>query len=216
MSLMVTAEEADKSRAQRMQSQRLMENYLKNAAELTKGLSRKAAKKELHEAVKGIPASELRKMDAADIENKRRDIMDAAKTYGPKAALNYASDSRIFQDKYASHPNTVKAAHVIAAGIVAGAAWGVGSVVGLANEKAGAVVAGYIAAKYAARMGTAYLSRAKTESEKTKFDEYADLRHAALALKKLKKAVSAQKAFDARETKRPTLTTILAKDNAGR
>lgn len=216
MSLTVTAEEADKSREKRMQSQMLLESYLKNAAALTRGLSVREAKKELTNAVKGIPASRLGQMDVTDIENKRRDIMDAAKTYGRKAAFNYAFDSRIMQDQHDQAPGFGKAAHVLAAGIVAGAAWGAGSLVGLANEKAGAVVTGYIAANYVVRMGTAYLSRAKTEGEKKKFDEYAELRHAALALKKLKKAVSAQKAFDAREEQRPTLTTILAKTPAGR
>ncbi len=213
---MVTAEKTDKNRVQRMQSQKLMEEYLKNATELTKGLSLNKANKKLRETVKDIPASQLRKMDAADIENKRRDILDAAKTYGTKAKINYAFDSRFLQDQYADNPTLTTTARVLSAGIVAGAAWGIGSVVSLANEKAGAIVAGYFVAKYVTHTAMAHLSRAKTESEKTKFDEYAELRHAALALKKLKKAVSVQKAFDAREGQRPTLTTLLAKDHVSR
>lgn len=213
MTLILTAEEADKNRAQRMQSQKLMESYLNNAAALTNGLTVNEAKKKLSETVKKIPASQLRKMDVADIENKRRDILSAAKTYGPKAALNYGSNSRILQDL--SNDGRMACA-IFGAAIVGTTAWGVGSVVGLANAKAGAAVAGYIVAKGIAQVGTAYLSRAKTESEKKKFDEYAELRHAALALKKLKKAVSVQKAFDAREGQRPTLATLLAKEAVSR
>ncbi len=200
-------------------SKKVLAKYLERCSEIScRGDDTNTTHRDARKKIKKMTEHELspyfyQKIKLQDIEKKQTEIKNAAKTYGMKAKINYASDSRSLQEILDTPAGKVAAAAAVP--LYAGFLWGVQSVVGMANEKAAAIVTACMAGKLAVKVGLAYASRARSDSEKAKFDDYAELRHAQFALKHLKKEiVKRQKAEN--KNQHPTLSMLISKQAAAR
>jgi hypothetical protein len=187
--------------------------YLERSSEISRGsVGNNGTRKDVHNIIKDMAKNGLDScfydgINVQDIDEKQAEIKNTAKTYGMKAKINYASDSRFLQETLETPAE--KAAAVVPVPLYAGFLWGVQAAVGVSSEKAAAVVATYMAG-VAVQLGVAYASRARSDGEKAKFDDYAELRHAQFALKQLKREiVKRQKTKN--EGKCPTLSMLISK-----
>lgn len=141
-----------------------------------------------------------------DVKDKKAQIKASAETYGTKGRINYLSGSRLMQELL--NTSSRKAGTVALVPPSVGFLWGVHAAVGTGREKAAAVVTAYMAGNAVLKAGMAYTSRARSESEKAKFDDYAELRPAQFVLKRLKKEILKNQQIKD-EGRRPTLSTLI-------
>lgn len=187
-------ESIEQSMEDKDKSTRILAKYLNCALNAAEGKPRKKVKSSIKKHVSSYATlGEYNPLQIDALEEKTDKLIAAE---GTKAKLNYLSDSRSIQKvfKEAKEMSKEKGAKgfavgavVLAAGMTAAELWAVHAVVSLANEKAANVVVGYMLGKMAAKSAVAVATRAKTPAEKERFDNYADLKHAQLAIKLLKK-----------------------------
>lgn len=199
----------------------LLNKYLSGAVQKLQGKTKSEAEvsAKAYASVGYILSDRMAGVEIADVKAKEKEIKNALKTYGLKARYNYKQDAEFKKENDQALKMRGKnpivndiAKTVVAAGMASLIAWGISAV----NEKAGIAAAAYMGFNMTVNTITAHASRSKTDAEHKKFMDYADLKHAQLALKKLKKNMLKDgkgMAYDAKDkdVKRPTVASIVAK-----
>lgn len=164
---------------------KLLASYLEGAVALTSGKTKAEAKRLVAEYHKNADKQALAQSpDAlAVIKDKEKALKDKTSEFGLKTKLNYASDADI--------PNV---SDVIASGMAAVATVSLAPIVSADHSTLGATLfvatAAYMTAK-AGKLMAAEISASKTPEQKKSAQDYADVKHAQLALKLLKKEIEA-------------------------
>lgn len=162
------------------QERQALDAYLSGAVEKMGGKTKSEAKKIAKEFAEGADKSNI---SALDVRERSADMKKQASQAGLREKINYASDADVsgLSDAMAFGISGVAASML--APIVAADP----QVMGVTFLAATVAYAGKKGVKTAA----AELSASKTPEQKTKAAEYADIKHAQLALKQLKKAIEA-------------------------
>ena len=174
-----------RSAEEKTATNKLLSSYLERAVALTSGKSKSEAKRLIAEYHKDADKKSL--MQAPDalktVKAKEADLKDRAAEFGFKTKLNYVSDADI--------PNV---SDVVAGGMAAVATVSLASVVAADPSTLGATLfmatTAYMTAK-AGKLMAAEISASKTPEQKKSAQDYADVKHAQLALKLLKKEIEA-------------------------
>lgn len=170
---------ADKSKA----TKDLLQSYLKGAVALTAGKTKTEAKRLIAEYQKNADKEALMgSAEALDIvREQEKALKDRASGYGLKTKMNYVSDADI--------PDV---SDVVAGGMAAVATVSLAPVVVADPNTLGATLfvatSAYMATK-AGKLLAAEMSASKTPEQKKNAQDYADVKHAQLALKLLKKEI---------------------------
>ncbi|MBR1945441.1 MAG: hypothetical protein IJ846_04020 [Alphaproteobacteria bacterium] len=166
-------------------TRKLLRAYLENAIVLTKGKSKSEAKHALEDYFEKADKKDLLEApDALDVvKAKEKRLKDKAANASLKTKVNYASDADIGN-----------VSDVVAGGMAAVATVTVAPIVANDPNTLGATLfvatTAYMAAK-AGKLMAAEMSASKTPEEKKSARDYANVKHAQLALKMLKKEIEA-------------------------
>ncbi len=222
--------------AEKAKSMSLISRYLMAVTRETEGAySARDVRRTAEGAVYDLTRDELKAISLNDIAEIRKDLKKAGSEYGTRAAIHHRSRGilqEIVTDMCTMERGGVPAAaakSVLAAaavsgtlGVVAEAAFGAGHY-GYTFEQSAAnfllgseqnpslvpVVSGIAAAAIAGRVAVAFAVHPRTPEERQKFDDYSDIKHAAVALKQLKKAVVSSKKPGFEKEDLPTVASVL-------
>lgn len=107
----------------------MLARYLERSSEISRGsVGNNGTRKDVHNIIKDMAKNGLDScfydgINVQDIDEKQAEIKNTAKTYGMKAKINYASDSRFLQETLETPAE--KAAAVVPVPLYAGFLWGV-------------------------------------------------------------------------------------------
>lgn len=165
----------DASTQNKTPSQALVEEYLKGS----KNLTRLAAKNLADETMTKV---DLNDFSLKDVKQSIAENKAAMKKYGFQEKLNYLSDSKA----YDADPMDA-----MAQGVIAGAATVcMTTTMGIGGSAEGAVATMSLGtAAIIGKATAAWLSRAETKEQAKSVEEYTDLKHANLILKKVARAI---------------------------
>ena len=168
-----------------MATRKMLRAYLQGAIRLTSGKNKAEAKKIIQEYHQQTDMSEFKASPDAlkVVEAKEKSLKEKASAHSLRAKVNYASDADV--------PNM---SEVVSVGVASVATSMFGSVALADPNTLSATVmtaaVAYTAAK-ATKMVAATLSESKTPEQKKDAQTYANVKHAQLALKLLKKEIEA-------------------------
>ena len=166
-------------------TRKLLRAYLENAVVLTKGKSKSDAKHALQDYFEKADKKDLLNApDALDVvKAKEEKLKDKAASASLKTKVNYVSDADI-----------ASVSDVVAGGMAAVATVSLAPIVANDPSTLGATLfvatTAYMAAK-AGKLAAAEMSASKTPEEEKSARDYANVKHAQLALKMLKKEIEA-------------------------
>lgn len=175
LELQTTASAAKKD----AKSAALLNKYMKGAVKGLKNMTKMEASNEVSKMMEKV---DLNDFSLDQVEAKRKEVKDEMKKYGFQEKLNYFSDSHAYEadPQEATAKTIVAASTVMLMGVTTAIAGSAEATVGVMGLGTAAVIG---------KATMAWLSRAENADQAKKVAEYADLKHANLALRKLENAL---------------------------